>query len=234
MQSIVILAHKFGRVASMGLVGVLAAGFALNTAVAETPLVESQVVVTVPAPIASVTETIPVVETQHITFASPLPGFAINSRFGFRKLPGEAGRMHQGIDFAAPSGSPIRASARGVVLSAGSSPTYGNYVEIDHGEGVTTFYAHMTRRAAGLKVGDRVDAGLVIGYVGSTGHSTGPHLHFELRQNERKFDPAKVLGRTFASLAELPFGRGSFTRASASMPAKPVPYLTIRGRVRGS
>lgn len=239
MQSFVILAHRFGRAASMGLAGLLAAGFALNTAVAQVPSIDPQVLA-VSAPIASVVDVapifVPTLETHHVSFVSPMPGFSVNSRFGFRKLPGEKGRMHEGVDFAAPSGAPIRSAAVGVVLAAGSSPTYGNFVEVDHGEGVSTFYAHMTRRASGLNVGDRIEAGSVIGFVGSTGHSTGPHLHFELRRNARKFDPLKVIGRSFASLAEIPFGRSSgraVTMASAT-PDKPVPYLVIRGRVRGS
>ncbi len=220
MQSIELLAHEFGRVASMGLAGALAAAGALNAAIAESPA---------PAP-RSIAAPVPAVQTldahqTHVTFTHPVKGFEINSQYGYRRLPGEPkARLHAGIDIAAPSGVPVHASAAGVVIEAGRSPTYGNYVEVDHGEGVSTFYAHLTRAASGVREGVRLDEGDTLGFVGSTGRSTGPHLHFEVRQGERKFDPMKVLGRTFASIQDLPF-----VRASAS--EKP-PYTILRGRVR--
>ena len=230
MQSIELLAHEFGRFAGMGLASVLAAAGAINTSMAETPAQPSNALAA-PAPMIQqyVAPEAPAAEAAHISFNSPMPGFAINSRFGPRKLPGEAPRMHQGVDFAAPTGAPIRATTAGYVVKAGYSPTYGNFVEVDHGEGVTSFYAHMTRRAAGLKEGSQVGAGQTVGFVGSTGHSTGPHLHFEIRKDERKYDPMKVLGQQFASLSDLPF-----VRASVSGARKASTYSTgiIRGRVR--
>ena len=235
MKSIQLLAHEFGRIAGLAAAGVLAAAVAINTAVAQAPAADGpQLVASVPAaPAADVISTPPVV-----VFSTPMPGFRVNSRFGFRKLPGERARMHEGIDFAAPSGAPIQCASAGKVLRAGTSPTYGNFVEVDHGDGVTTFYAHMSRRARTAVAGATVAAGETIGYVGSTGHSTGPHLHFEVRKNERQFDPMRVLGRTFASLADIPWTGAmrspSFTTAASGLPAAPVPYTVIRGRVRSS
>ncbi len=225
MKSIQLLAHEFGRVAG------------LTAAVADAPTADSpQLVASVPAaPDLEVIITPPVV-----AFSTPMPGFRVNSRFGFRKLPGEKGRMHEGVDFAAPSGAPIQCAASGKVLRAGTSPSYGNFVEVDHGDGVTTFYAHMSRRARTAQAGAPVAVGQTIGYVGSTGHSTGPHLHFEVRKHERQFDPMRVLGRTFASLADIPWTgpmrAPRVTTAQSGLPTAPVPYTVIRGagRVRST
>jgi murein DD-endopeptidase MepM/ murein hydrolase activator NlpD len=100
--------------------------------------------------------------------------------------------MHEGIDIGAPSGAPIWAAAAGVVSYAGSMSGYGNLILVDHGGGVATAYAHQSAFAVG--VGTQVSAGQQIGYVGSTGNSTGPHLHFEVRiggspQNPRSYLP---------------------------------------------
>jgi murein DD-endopeptidase MepM/ murein hydrolase activator NlpD len=139
-----------------------------------------------------------------LAFQPPLPGRAVNSRFGLRQLSFEpAARMHEGVDIAAPIGVPIHASASGKVLSTGVSPTYGRFVEVSHGKGVTTFYAHMSR-TAGLKRGAWTAAGGVLGYVGSTGRSTGPHLHFEIRKDGVALDPQRAMGREFASVQDLP------------------------------
>jgi murein DD-endopeptidase MepM/ murein hydrolase activator NlpD len=110
----------------------------------------------------------------------------VTSTFGWRW-----GRMHEGIDIAAPSGSPIRAAAAGTVIYAGWLGGYGNLVVVDHGGGVSTAYAHMSSIASGT--GQGVAQGQVIGYVGSTGHSTGPHLHFEVRINGQAVDPLAYL-----------------------------------------
>lgn len=234
MKSIQLLAHEFGRIAGLGLAGVLAAAGAINTAVAEAPVSDTaELVAASPAPVADIMSSPPPL----IVFSTPMPGYAVNSRFGFRRLPGEPGRMHEGVDFAAPSGQPIQCAAAGKVLRAGTSPSYGNFVEVDHGGGITTFYAHMSRRARTAVAGAPVVAGDTLGFVGSTGHSTGPHLHFELRKNERQFDPMRVLGRTFASLSDIQLSgplRANRTNASASLPSGPVPYTRINGRVRST
>ena len=232
MKSIQLLAHEFGRIAGLGVVGVLAAAAAINSATAEAPVTNTaEFVSATPAPVMDLLSSQPPL----IVFSTPMPGYAVNSRFGWRKLKGEAGRMHEGVDFAAPSGHPIQCAAAGKVLRAGVSPSYGNFVEVDHGDGFTTFYAHMSRRARTAVAGMTVQAGDTLGFVGSTGHSTGPHLHFELRKNERQFDPMRVLGRTFAKLSDIPLTgplRANRQNASASLPSAPVPYTRINGRVR--
>jgi murein DD-endopeptidase MepM/ murein hydrolase activator NlpD len=101
-------------------------------------------------------------------------------------------RAHKGIDFAAPSGTPIKAAGSGRVVSRGRSGGYGNVVVVAHSNGVTTLYGHMSRFAKGLSVGDRVQQGEVIGYVGMTGLATGPHVHYEYRVNGVHKNPAKV------------------------------------------
>ena len=99
--------------------------------------------------------------------------------------------MHQGIDIAAPTGTPIVAAKAGDVIFAGGMGGYGNCVIIDHGGGFSTLYGHQSRIAAGD--GQSVERGQVIGYVGSTGHSTGPHLHFETRVNGSAQNPRRYL-----------------------------------------
>ena len=99
--------------------------------------------------------------------------------------------MHQGIDISAGSGTPIRAAKSGTVIYAGWMDGYGNIIVIDHGGGFATAYAHQSR--LGAVDGQSVSQGQVIGYVGSTGHSTGPHLHFETRVNGTPQDPMRFL-----------------------------------------
>lgn len=116
----------------------------------------------------------------------------ISSGFGFRRDPFTGvGAMHKGLDFVAPKGTPILAAAKGTVTFVGQIRGYGNVVEISHGNGVTTRYAHMS--AFHSHVGEAVDAGEIIGAIGSTGRSTGPHLHFEVRINGRAVNPRPFL-----------------------------------------
>lgn len=116
----------------------------------------------------------------------------LSSGFGYRRDPfnGRAA-MHSGLDFKGPTGAPIFAAAEGRISFVGRKQGYGNVVEIDHGNGVTTRYAHLSRFAA--KAGERVEAGEVIAALGSTGRSTGPHLHFEVRINDRAINPRPFL-----------------------------------------
>ena len=101
-------------------------------------------------------------------------------------------RAHKGIDFAAPTGTPIKAAGAGRIVSRGRSGGYGNVIVLAHSGGVTTLYGHMSRFAKGLSVGSRVEQGQVIGYVGMTGLATGPHVHYEYRVNGVHKNPAKV------------------------------------------
>ena len=110
----------------------------------------------------------------------------VTSEYGYRW-----GRLHAGIDIAAPGGTPIRAAKAGEVIFSGSMSGYGNTVIIDHGGGFTTLYAHQSRIGAGDGAG--VSQGQVIGYVGSTGHSTGNHLHFETRVSGSPQNPRRYL-----------------------------------------
>jgi murein DD-endopeptidase MepM/ murein hydrolase activator NlpD len=120
----------------------------------------------------------------------PVPGWE-TSGYGMRRHPilGYT-RMHRGIDFHAPYGSPIYAVSDGVVEFAGRHGGHGNFVKLAHGGGLETGYAHMSRIA--VTPGERVRRGEVIGYVGSTGLSTGAHLHFEVYRNGATVDPASV------------------------------------------
>lgn len=116
----------------------------------------------------------------------------ISSGFGYRRDPFTgAGAMHSGLDFRGPRGAPIYAAARGSVSFAGVRSGYGKVIEIKHGNGLMTRYAHMSAFRA--RVGQKVDAGDVIGAIGSTGRSTGPHLHFEVRINDRAVNPRPFL-----------------------------------------
>ena len=117
---------------------------------------------------------------------------AITSGFGYRRDPFNGrGAMHAGIDFKGAIGSPIFAAADGQVSFAGQKSGYGNAIEITHGNGMLTRYAHLSR--IGVKVGQQVAAGTTIGGLGSTGRSTGPHLHFEVRINDRAVNPRPFL-----------------------------------------
>lgn len=126
----------------------------------------------------------------------------ISSRFGWRKHPILKRRiLHSGVDYAAPSGSRIYASGDGVVKRAQWAGGYGKYVVIRHNSEYSTGYAHMSSFARGIRPGVRVKQGQVIGYVGSTGRSTGPHLHFEVMKNGKKVDPLKIKAATGTNLS---------------------------------
>jgi len=128
-----------------------------------------------------------------VPYRKPVIGeIEFTSGFGVRSDP-FLGRpaMHTGLDFRAAAGDPVRATANGKVVSSGWSGGYGRMVEVDHGNGLSTRYGHLSE--INVRVGDSVRIGQVIGAVGSTGRSTGPHLHYETRIDGDAVDPQKFL-----------------------------------------
>ena len=131
---------------------------------------------------------------------TPIAGARMSSKYGMRRHPVTGyNAMHRGVDFAAPKGTPIIAAGSGVVQKSGWFGNYGRYVRIRHTGRYATAYAHMTRIADGVTAGARVRQGQIIGYVGSTGRSTGPHLHYEVLVNNKQVNPLTV---------KLPSGEG--------------------------
>jgi murein DD-endopeptidase MepM/ murein hydrolase activator NlpD len=123
----------------------------------------------------------------------PVAEADITSGFGYRVHPILHERiLHSGVDYAAERNTPIFAAGDGVIEEAGPNAGYGNFILIRHTNGYETAYGHMTRFAKGITQGVRVRQGQVIGYVGSTGLSTGPHVHFEIRINDTPVDPLRV------------------------------------------
>lgn len=132
------------------------------------------------------------VSTRLVPSTRPLTDALVGSRFGTRIDPFTGRRVaHEGLDFGAPTGTPIRAAAAGVVVFAGRDQGYGNLVDIDHGNGLVTRYAHASR--LDVVAGEIVKQGQKIAEVGSTGRSTGPHLHFEVRVDGAPRDPLPYL-----------------------------------------
>ncbi len=123
----------------------------------------------------------------NVLIAHPIANSVTTSRFGYRTMGGR-GENHGGIDLAAPTGTPIYATGNGTVIFSGWKNGYGNFVEIDHGNGLTTRYAHASRLL--VSAGQQVTASEQIATVGSTGRSTGPHLHYEVRVNGKIQNPA--------------------------------------------
>ncbi len=153
--------------------------------------------------------------------AMPIESYPyLSSSYGWRRNPfnGQMSR-HEGLDFSAPSGTPIRASTGGVVRTVTVHSGYGNMVEIDHGAGLITRYAHA--KVVLVKEGELVTRGQMIARVGSTGLSTGPHLHFEVRQDDKPLDPRVYL-------ADQPLNRS--VAAIQSVPGSP--SITWRPRLR--
>jgi murein DD-endopeptidase MepM/ murein hydrolase activator NlpD len=160
----------------------------------------------------------------------PLPFVRVTSRYGMRRHPvlGYSAR-HNGTDFGAPYGPPVRATASGVVTARGRDNGRGNYVTVRHANGFASNYYHLQRFAAGLRAGQRVEQGQVIGTVGSTGLSTGPHLHYGLTQNGRFVNSLRLQS---PSLAPLPAEKLPEFQAYCAMifapisPARPGPALS--------
>lgn len=146
----------------------------------------------------------PLVRSSSVSIPTLMPitsSRAMSSGFGLRSHPIYGGlRAHKGVDLPAPTGTPIRASADGVVGKAERFGGYGLYVQLEHGGALETRYGHMSRIA--VAEGQHVHKGDVIGYVGSTGHSTGPHLHYEVRVSGQAVNPLPYMQRD-ANLAQL-------------------------------
>ena len=124
---------------------------------------------------------------------TPINGARLSSSFGMRKHPILGfNKLHQGTDFAAPTGTPIMASGNGVVVKAQRYKGYGNYILLRHNSTFETAYGHMSKFGRGIRKGVRVKQGQIIGYVGSTGMSTGPHLHYEVIKNKKKVNSQRL------------------------------------------
>ncbi|MBZ9676771.1 peptidoglycan DD-metalloendopeptidase family protein [Mesorhizobium sp. ES1-1] len=131
-------------------------------------------------------------EARRLPLANPAPGHTVTSPFGVRTDPilGSAA-LHSGMDFRAPIGMAAKVTAPGVVTKAGWNGGYGRMVEVDHGNGFSTRYGHLSE--IDVTVGEKLDAGAVVGKTGSSGRSTGPHLHYEVRHNGEAIDPLRFL-----------------------------------------
>ncbi|MEO1252955.1 MAG: peptidoglycan DD-metalloendopeptidase family protein [Pseudomonadota bacterium] len=130
---------------------------------------------------------------KRLLMKTPIDGARLSSRFGTRRHPilGYA-RAHKGVDFAAPRGTPIKAAGDGVIERADRYGSFGNYMRIRHANGYKTAYAHLNGFARGMRKGKRVRQGDIIGYVGTTGRSTGPHLHYEVHLNGTPVNPQRL------------------------------------------
>lgn len=138
----------------------------------------------------------------------PVQDATLTSKFGMRNHPVLGGRRnHKGVDLAQPNGTPVYATADGVVSKAERFSSYGNYIQIEHGGELQTRYAHLSGYA--VAAGDQVHKGQLIGYVGSTGRSTGPHLHYEVRVAGEAVDPTPYMVETdLAASDDAALGRG--------------------------
>lgn len=131
--------------------------------------------------------------TKKTLMKTPIDGARMSSGFGMRRHPVLGySKMHKGMDFAAPTGTPIYAAGDGKVQKAGRFSSYGNYVRIRHRGDLDTAYGHMSKIASGLRPGSRVRQGQIIGYVGTTGRSTGPHLHYEILVAGKQVNPRGI------------------------------------------
>jgi murein DD-endopeptidase MepM/ murein hydrolase activator NlpD len=159
---------------------------------------------------------------------TPVDGVRISSGYGMRMHPilGYS-KMHRGVDFSASTGTPVFAAGDGVIKQAGLNGSYGNYIQLRHNGDISTAYAHLSRYAKGIRNGVRVKQGQVIGYVGTTGRSTGPHLHFEILKNGDQVNPSSMKNLSVYALSgpEMKRFRKHIKRVEqqvASLSAKPV------------
>jgi murein DD-endopeptidase MepM/ murein hydrolase activator NlpD len=189
-----VLIHS-GQTAALIVTGLLA--------MAASPVAEPQPeeVAPVAAPVQAVAAPAGPVKRE-IGFAMPVKNHPINSPFGARELAGEGKvRLHKGVDIAAPTGTGVFAASEGVVLRTGyDAGGYGNFIELRHPNGMTSLYGHLSR--VDVASGMAVALGARIGLVGSTGYSTGPHLHFEIKRAGVQVNPTRVMGRRFTVAAK--------------------------------
>ena len=122
-----------------------------------------------------------------LNLTRPIAQVDVSSSFGRRSMS----RSHYGIDLRAPIGTPVSSAGSGRVIFAGTQRGFGRLVIVNHGKGITTYYAHLDRHAVGL--GDKVVHVQTVGFVGMSGNATGPHLHFEIRSDGKPIDPARVM-----------------------------------------
>ena len=160
---------------------------------------------------AAVAATLPAANPMFLTVGYPVSGYPVISPFGLRQLPWEEhGRLHAGVDIAAPAGVPVRAVADGVVTRAGEDGGFGRFVEVRHAGGLVTIYAHLGGIAPEAHAGALIKVGDQLGRIGSTGSSTGAHLHFEIRDREdRPLNPAAFFDQQFATADALPLQAAS-------------------------
>ncbi|PKQ06830.1 MAG: hypothetical protein CVT72_05250 [Alphaproteobacteria bacterium HGW-Alphaproteobacteria-11] len=158
---------------------------------------------------------------------TPVDGARLSSGFGMRKHPilGYS-RLHGGVDFAAPTGTPIYAAGDGTIQRANRFGSYGNYISIRHANGYETAYAHLNGFARGIRAGTRVRQGQVIGYVGTTGASTGPHLHYEVHVNGKKMNPLALKVPTGRKLEGAQLAAFKAERAAMAMQMAEAPLAT--------
>jgi murein DD-endopeptidase MepM/ murein hydrolase activator NlpD len=159
---------------------------------------------------------------------TPVEGAWVSSVFGWRKNPLYGyGEFHRGLDLAVPMNTPVMAAGNGTVMVAGYSNGYGNYIRLRHANGYQTLYAHMDGFARGIRVGSAVSQGQVIGYVGTTGMSTGPHLHYEIIYRGKRINPATIVSPSGPILSDESLAKfrinkeridGEYTALKAGMP----------------
>ncbi len=139
---------------------------------------------------------------QFIPVNIPIADINISSLYGMRYHPILGyNKKHEGVDFYAPRGTSVRTTAIGIVVFAGRKGAYGNMIEINHGFGYTTRYAHLDKIY--VSVGERVGLKQTIGTVGATGRVTGPHLHYEIRHNKKSYDPVLFIIRAYEAYKHL-------------------------------
>ena len=172
---------------------------------------------------------------RRLLMRTPIDGARLSSGFGMRRHPVLGySKMHKGVDFAAPIGTPIMAAGNGIVRKARWFGSFGKYVRIAHANGYETAYAHLSRIAPGVREGSRVRQGQIIGHVGSTGRSTGPHLHYEVMARSRQINPMDVKLPTGTTLggAELAAFRVHVARVNAVLDKwGETPALVAQGEI---